>query len=475
MRKLHIMILRAYMGPFIVTSLVVLFIFLMQFIWKYLDDFMGKGLEWYVLVELLFYATASFVPPALPIGILLSSIMTMGNLGENTELTPMRSAGLSLFRIVKPMFALIVLISGASFLFSNNIMPVANLKFKSLLYDVVNKKPALNIQPGVFYNGIDGFSIRASQKDAEKGRLEDILIYDHRESIRGNRTVVRAEWAELRKSADESQLVITLHNGRSYDERSPGATKKDNSKWPLVYNTFEKDQIRFDLATFGMDKTDDDLFKQHYQMMTLGQLQSNLDSLAIKKQGREAQRRQYLRHGLYITRDSVLTKLDQGQFTPKEDFIKKLDANHTANLHDIAMNMSRNAVNFIDRQEEEMKSRDEHMNKFNVEWHRKLTLAFACIVMFFIGAPLGAVIRKGGMGLPVVIALIFFVIFHLLSFSGERLIKSGNWAAWQGMWMPTFVLAPLSIFLTYKAAVDSPIFNKEAYYRILQKLKRKKD
>lgn len=466
------MIIRAYLGPFVITSMVVLFIFLMQFVWKYLDDFMGKGLEWYTLMELLLYATASFVPPALPIGVLLSSIMTMGNLGENSELTPMRSAGLSLFRIIKPMFVLMLGISICSFLFSNNIMPIANLKFKSLLYDVVNKKPALNIQEGTFYNGIDGFSIRALKKDAEKGRLEDVLIYDHRESIHGNRTVVHAEWAEMRKSKDESQLVITLFNGRSYDERMPGGGQQRNSKWPLVYNTFEKDQVRFDLATFGMDKTDDALFKQHYQMMSMGQLEFMIDSMGQKTAQRKAARRSYLRNGLYITRDTVMNVLDQGSFQPMDSFIQRLGPNHLANLHDVALNMTRNAVNFIDRQQEEMKGRQSHVDKYLVEWHRKLTLAIACVAMFFIGAPLGAIIRRGGFGLPVVIAFVFFIIFHLLSFSGERLVKAGSWEPWQGMWMPLMVLAPIGMFLTYKAAMDSPLFNKERYYRFLQRFRR---
>ena len=466
------MIIRAYWGPFIITSLVVLFIFLMQFVWKYLDDFMGKGLEWYVLVELLFYAMASMVPPALPIGILLSAIMTMGNLGETSELTPIRSAGLSIIQIVKPMFFLIILISISSLFFSNYVMPIANLKFKSMLYDVVNKKPTLNLQEGVFYNGIDGFSIRVMRKDPKNGTLHDILIYDHRDAIRGNRTVLYAKSGEMLKSEDESQLILTLYNGRSYDERA--VTKdKSGSKWPLMYNVFEKDQILFDLASFGMKETDDGLFKQHFQMLTLGQLQTSIDSLEHRVNERMLEKEAHLRNSLYIVRDSVVL-LDKGAFIPKAKFTKNLTDAHRENIYDIAMNMVRNSVNFLDRSEDEKKSRVSYINKHKVEWHRKITLALACIVMFFIGAPLGAIVRKGGIGLPVVIAVVFFVIFHIISFSGERLVKAGTWEPWQGMWLSTAVLAPIGLILTYKAANDSPLFNKEAYYKLLRKLRPQK-
>jgi len=467
------MIIRAYMGPFIITSFIVLFIFLMQFVWNYLDDLMGKGLEFIVLAKLLLYATASFVPPALPVGVLLASIMTIGNLGENTELTPMRSAGLSLINIMRPLLVLILFISMGSFFFSNNLMPIANLKFKSLLWDVVNKKPTMNLQNGVFYNGIDGFSIRAMSKDPKENTLHDILIYDHRDAIKGNRTVVHAKSGTMQKSVDGSQLVLTLYNGRTYDERAPTLADAKGTEWPLVYSTFEKDIVRFDLATFGLDNTNEDLFKQHFQMLTLGQLDHSIDSLDRKLDRRWDQRRSYLRNSLYITRDTVAV-LDQGPFVPMDKFMKKLTPGHRENVYDVALNMVRNSQSFIDRTQDEILGREHYINMHKKEWHRKITLALACIIMFFIGAPMGAIIKRGGFGLPVVIALSFFVVFHLLSFSGEKLVNADEWEAWEGMWMATAVLTPISIFLTYKAAIDSPLFNKEAYYRILAKFRPKK-
>ncbi|MEO8588522.1 MAG: LptF/LptG family permease, partial [Flavobacteriales bacterium] len=213
MKKLHRMIIGAFTGPLVITFAIVLFILVMQFLWKYVDDLMGKGLDWGTLTELLVYATASFVPLALPLAVLLSGIMTMGGLGENSELVPMRSAGLGLFRILYPMFFFTVLLAIGSFYFSNNLLPVANLKFKSLLWDVTEKKPALNLRAGVFYNGIDGFSIRVMEKNSQTGELGDVLIYDHRAAFQGNRTVIRAKSGSMRRSTNGQFLVLTLRDG----------------------------------------------------------------------------------------------------------------------------------------------------------------------------------------------------------------------------------------------------------------------
>ena len=218
MKKLHRMIIRAFLGPLAVTFLVVVFILVMQFLWKYVDELMGKGLPFSVVMELLLYAGSSFVPLALPLAILLASLMTMGGLGENSELVPMRSAGLGLGRILLPLIAFTVVLAGFSIFFSNNVLPLANLKFHSLLFDMREKKPALSITPGVFYNGIDGFSIRVMEKDVDSGRLTDVLIYDHRNARRGNGTMIRARSGQMQRSADGHFLILSLEDGHFYDE-----------------------------------------------------------------------------------------------------------------------------------------------------------------------------------------------------------------------------------------------------------------
>ncbi|MCB0791585.1 MAG: LptF/LptG family permease [Flavobacteriales bacterium] len=462
MKRLHLMIIRSYLGPLVITFIIVLFILSMQFLWKYVDDLMGKGLPWYTLTQLMVYATASFVPLALPLAVLLSSIMTLGGLGENSELVPMRSAGLHLFRILRPLMLVSLLLAGFSLFFSNNVLPVANLKFQSLLWDVTRKKPAMNLRPNVFYNGIDGFSIRVKEKDADDGVLKDVLIYDHRAPLAGNRTVVHAATGSMKRSTDGHFLLLTLNDGHFYDERDP--TDPDDRGHALVHGTFRTDVIRLDLTGLGLDRTDEELFKSNYKMLTLGQLQHAEDSLHAHYAERVATQEHYLRNALFITRDSVADR-PEGPFVDRGSYMRDLGRDERAGLYDLAMNIVRNNINYIDRSLEERRERREQLARFQVEWHRKWMLAFACVIFFFIGAPLGAIIRKGGMGAPTVFAIVFFLVFHILSFSTEKLVVSDKFPAWPGMWISTMVLLPVGLFLTWKAATDSPLLDRDAYYR----------
>lgn len=471
MKRLHRMIVRAFVGPLAVTFVIVLFILVMQFLWKYVDDLMGKGLEWYVLVELLTYATASFVPLALPLAVLLSSIMTMGGLGENSELVPMRSAGLGLFRILLPLFVFTALLSVGSFYFSNNLLPIANLKFQSLLWDVTQKKPAMNLRPGIFYNGIDGFSIRVRDKDEDTGLLHDVLIYDHRAAFQGDRTVLRARTGTMARSADGHYLFLTLRDGHFYDEHAPGG--QQGGKFTMMRGSFTEDQLKLDLTGLGMVRTDEDLFKDHYKMLTMGQLQLAEDSLRAALDQRLEEQRTHLRNSLYLMRrakaaDRRIPGALIAQDSIHQGFRQPVPDHAT---YDMAINMVRNHINYLDRSMEERNGRAEQVARFRIEWHRKLVLAFACLVFFFIGAPLGAIIRKGGMGLPTVFAIVFFLIFHIVSFSMEKLVIAGGIGAWPGMWVSTFILLPIGILHIWKAATDSPLFDADAYYRGWQRFR----
>jgi lipopolysaccharide export system permease protein len=462
MKRLHAMIIRAFLGPLAATFIIVLFILVMQFLWKYVDDLMGKGLEWYVLAELMVYATASFVPLALPLAVLLSSIMTMGRFGENSELVPMRSAGLGLPRIMLPLLALTLLLSAGSFWFSNNLLPVANMKFHSLLWDVTRKKPALNLRPGVFYNGIDGFAIRVMGKDDGTGGLRDVLIYDHRGAFQGNRTVLRAEQGEMRRSADGRYLLLTLYNGRFYDEHGPAGPQKGNE--PMLRGTFERDEIRLDLTGMGLDRTDEELFRDHYRMLTTGQLRHAEDSLAERLAARCAEQEEQLRNGLYPLRKAPLPG-PEGPHTGMQAFLASLTTTGRQQVYETAANMARGTQGFLERSIEERRGRREQIARFQAERHRKPMLAVACLAFFFIGAPLGAIIRRGGMGLPTVFAVIFFLIFHIISFSMEKLVISLELPAWPGIWIGVGVLLPIGAWLTWKAGNDSPLLDSDAYYR----------
>ena len=469
MKRLHRMIIKAYLGPLMVTFVIVLFILVMQFLWKYVDDLMGKGLEWYVLVELLTYATASFVPLALPLAILLSSIMTMGSLGENSELVPMRSAGLGLGRILSPLFLTSTALAIGSFFFSNDLLPVANLKFRSLLWDVTEKKPTLNLKPGIFYNGIDGFSIRVQDKDPDTGMLTDVLIYDHRAAFQGNRTVIRAQSGTMRRSTDGHFLVLTLKDGHFYDEHSPAAG--DKGIYPMMRGSFVEDEVRFDLSGLGLRRTDEDLFKDHYKMMTMGQLQVSEDSLLKRMDARREEQVKHLSNGLQFFRPTTQSTLPPPPARSWNAMQASLTPEMRNGLYDVAMNMVRNDLSQIDRGLEELQGRQEQVSRHRIEWHRKPMLAITCIIFFLIGAPLGAIIRKGGMGLPVVFAIVFFLIFHIVSFSMEKLVIAGGIEAWPGMWVASLVLLPVGLFLTWKAATDSPLLDADAYYRGWERLR----
>jgi len=472
MKKLHLMMVRAYLGPLLITFIIVLFILNMQFLWKYVDDLMGKGLPWITVAQLLFYAAASAVPLAIPLAVLLSSIMTMGGLGERSELVPMRSAGLGLFRIMLPLTMTALLIAALSFWFSNNALPLAELKFRSLLWDVTHKKPALNLRPGVFFNGIDGFTIRISGKDEESGELRDVLIYDHRSAFQSDRTVVRAERGRMKRSTDGNYLILELENGHVYDEQAAiGGQRGDR---PLLRGRFARDELRLDLSGLALKRTDEDLFKDNYRMLTLGQLGYVEDSLSLKARQRELQEEGHLLASLRPTRpDSIARQLTRSHVVDSAQVARLAvgDPARRSLLYEAASNAVRDNISFLDRMMEDREAKRARIVRYDIEWHRKLMLSFACIVFFFIGAPLGAIVCKGGMGLPAVWAIVFFLIFHIISYSTEQLVKTGELAAWPGMWISTFVLLPIGAYLTWQAATDSPLLDADAWSRGWDKLR----
>ncbi len=453
----------------------------MQFLWKYIDEFVGKGLEWYILAELLFYASANLVPLALPLAILLASIMTFGNLGEHYELVALKSSGLSLLRIMFPLIVLIVITSGSAFYFSNNIWPLANLKFASLLYDIRQKKPAIDIAPGVYYKDIDGFVIRTSSKSKDGKDLNDITIYNHTDGT-GNRQVTRAERGQMSMSEDEQYLIVTLFNGRSYEER-PGKTH------PHFRTEFQKEIIRFDLSQFQLDRTDEDLFKNNYQMLTMTQLEKAIDSLNLKYGDRITDYGRLIETKVSYMRDSInpdsamsvslggddrnsASSNDTLFKSAQEDYLDYFSTEDQTNIVQAAINLARANRTYTNSMTTELKSRRRSINRHKIEWHRKLTLSIACIVLFFIGAPLGAIIRKGGLGMPVVVSVLFFLVFHVSSITGEKLIKENEVFAYQGMWLATAILTPIGLFLTYKAATDSVIMDATTYTDFFKKIGR---
>lgn len=466
MKILDKYIIKTFFGPFVLTFFISLFILEMQFLWQYFEDMVGKGLETSVLIKLFAYASASLVSMALPLAVLLSSIMTFGNMGEKYELVSMKAAGVSLKRVMRPLVIFVVLLSLGAFQFSNTILPVANLKFKSLLYDIMRQRPALDFKPGIFYKGIDGYVIRISDKAQDGQTLQDVLIYDHT-SANSNKNVIKAESGKIFMSDNGKFLIMELFNGYRYEDT-------EGKRHPMIRNEFEKHTIRFNLAGFDFQRTDEDLFKDHYQMLNFRQLVEAVDSLTGVKQERLNNYFNSVSQRLAVYRDTLPQKADtlkveNAMVAPYDS----LDAEEKLSVLVAAANLSRASKTYSHAMKTEVESRKKRIARHKIEQHRKFTLSIACIVLFFIGAPMGAIVRKGGLGLPVIISVVFFLIYHISSMTGEKLVKNIEIEAWEGMWVSTFILTPIGILLTYKATSDSVILDSTYYSKLTDPLFKK--
>ncbi len=472
MKKIYLLVLRSYLGPLILTFFVAVFILLMQFLWRYIDDLVGKGLEWYIVLELLFYASSTFVPLALPLAILLSSIMTFGNLGEHYELVAMKSAGISLWKIMRPLIILSIAISGVAFYFSNNVFPIANLKFKSLLYDVRKQKMAFDITEGIFYNGMDGFVMRVGSKEKDGRTIRDVMIYNHMER-HGNTDLTLADSGRMESTPDGRYLIFHLYNGYNYQEKDDQRNYRQNRQFQKT--KFEEEYRRFDLSGFAMTRTDENLFKSNYSMLNISQLNYAIDSLGKLYGGKKDnfaenfnkhyQNYYILDSAAYVNAgnaDSLLFPLNGWTKAEKVNIVQR------------ALNKARGVKSNIEWHMSDYESKREWLVKHQVAWHKKFTLSFACLVLFFIGAPLGAIIRKGGIGLPVVVSILLFVLFHIISITGEKSAIAGAIQIEYGMWIASAVLLPLGIFLTIKATSDSPLMDFDIWKRKLGKLTKRK-
>lgn len=469
MKKLHKLVLRSYIGPFVSTFFLSIFILLMQFLWKYIDDLVGKGLEWYIIAELLFYASATFVPLALPLAVLLSSIMTMGAMGEHNELVAFKSAGISLRKILWPMAVMSFVLMIAAFYFSNNVLPIANLKSLSLLYDVRHQRPALNIIEGIYYKGIDNYVIRVNEKDSDGQTLRGIKIYDHTEK-RGNINLTTAEWGTMAITPNRRYMVLTLYDGINYLENAKDIYDKNR---PFQRTSFDKQIRKFDLSAFDLTRTDEELFRGNFRMLNLSQLIFFEDSLTKALNTRKEQYKD-----TYFSRLPFFYRLDPSRFEELATTTKNTGLNIEERIKELAvvsgavetgMSTVRQNKDHSYYTLEEFRYRKRSLARYQIEFHRKFTLSFACIILFLIGAPLGAIIRKGGFGLPVVVSVLFFVVFHVISIMGEKFVREGVTEAFIGMWLAPALLLPVGILLTIKATTDSVLLDIDAY---MQKVER---
>jgi len=457
------------------TFFIALFVILMQFLWRYIDDLVGKGLEWYVITELLFYASSTFVPLALPLAILLSSLMTFGNLGEHYELVAMKAAGISLRKIMMPLIVLSIIISLIAFYFSNNVLPIANLKFKSLLYDIRQQKLALDIKEGIFYTDLDGFVIRVEKKDKDNNNMiRDIMIYDHRQK-KANTNLTVADSGRMELTPDGMNLIFTLYNGYNYQAKTDQRGYKKTN--PYQRTKFREEFRKFNLMDFELSRTNEDLFKSNYSMLNLRQLKKAEDSLMNQLNNRKEEIPVSMIKNFYFF--NRIDSAKQATFSTDKlyttNLLESKIKHEKIKIIDEATNRCRRVRDNLSFNKKDFESRNKLIFKHQAEWHRKFTLSFACFVLFFIGAPLGAIIRKGGLGLPVVVSVLFFVLFHIISITGEKSVKSGVIDANIGMWIAPVVLLPLGIFLTYKATTDSPLLDADAWIKFFKKVFKRKN
>ncbi len=465
-KKLDALIIKAFVGPFFATFFIALFVLVMQFFWLYIDDLVGKGLDLGTLAHLTGLVAVNWVPLALPLALLLSSIMTFGNLGESFELVAIKSAGIPLLRFMQPLFIVTIFIAATSFLFANNIMPVAALKLNTLKYDIIVSKPAFEIKEGIFYDKIEGYVIKIGKKSKDGNTIKDVIIYEKNYGLQDFSLVAESG---IMRVAPGNKLEFDLKNGWRYQERGNRLTT--NTEY--IRLGFKEYKKMLDLSSFKMNKTSDSAFADNYKMLSVRQLSKTIDS--IKNSGSYFVKRAqteiapYFPFLLYAdTGLATVTKAEAGNIKSFDNLIP--DSAKTVVKERLRSQLNAAKSN-IDLLATDYANKQKDLRYTEIEWHRKFTLSVACIVLFLIGAPLGSIIRKGGLGTPLVFAVIFFVIFHLLNTFGEKFVKGEVLSPFAGMWLSSALLIPIGLFLTYKAMKDSQLFNQEYYYRSLKKLR----
>ena len=462
-----------------------MFILVMQFFWKYIDDLMGKGISIWVIAELLVYVSASLIPLALPLAMLLSSIMTLGNLAEHNELTALKSSGLSLYKILKPLTYVVIGIALFTFYFANYVIPVANLKWHSLIFDIQNTKISTLLKEGAYSTELEGYAIKVDKLDNDK--LEGILIHDRTDP--NSTKSIRAKKGRMYKSQNGKYLFFELRNGYAAEELSPQLPvytpegqiipSKTNDH-PFRKTTFSQATYKIDLSGFQFSQSDENMFKDQYEMMNVFQLTSTMDSvLTDAEKFNENFSLSILNAHPYFQAKKVVTSESEGMNNLEKAETKIISFDTLPKAKKVtALTMAqaklRQQIENLDGQINFLKQIESNINRYNIEFHRKLSLTFSIIVLFFIGAPLGAIVRKGGFGTPVVIAALLFMFYFVLSTIGDNLAQGVEplLTPFWGMWLPAFILTPVAIILMRAAANDRKVFDPSLWGAKLRKIKK---
>ncbi len=485
-KRLDLFLLSSFLPLFFMTFGICLFIFLMQFLWMYVDEMVGKGIEIHILLQLFYYAAMKLVPQALPLAILFASLMTFGNLGEQFELLALKASGISLIRIMRSLIVFLLCVSVLAFYFQDNIIPISQVKFYTILFSVRQKSPELEIPEKSFYSGIPGKNIYVREKDKKRKLLKDVRIFDYSDGFNNARVIV-ADSGRLKTSTDKLYLILTLYNGESFEniKDDKSRTREAKDAVPFRRDTFaEMEMLMFFDSNFNM--RDEGMYKDRHIGKNLAALRQSIDSMTVRVDSIKEIESKALYDQSY---KRTLARYEPAPTLPVPDIenmpakiVYRFDSLYRSRndntKHDLLSQVKRD----IERLQwdygvktSELRYEDKEIRWHHAEMHRKFTLSIACLIFFFIGAPLGAIIRKGGLGAPAVLSVFLFIVYYIIDTFGYKFARDAIWLPWQGMWLSSAVLFPLGVFLTYKAVNDSVLFSAETYMDAFKRLTGKRE
>ncbi|MBP5584129.1 MAG: LptF/LptG family permease, partial [Bacteroidales bacterium] len=433
----------------------------------------GKGLELKIILELFFFAAMGLLQMSLPLSVLCSSIFAYGSMGDTNELIAIKSAGVSLSRIMLPLIVFNIILMGGAFVYANNVLPYSNLRLWSLMFDVRNQRPEMNIKEGIFFDGIDQVRLKISSKNTETNMMYDMMIYDHRNNA-GNTSVIIADSATMKVTDDKRYLVLTLYSGESYEDVIDRSSIDEyRKKRPFRQYSFDKQQVLFELEDYAFSRTNVELFKHNSQMQNIVQLDYMIDSLKLNYQGHNTR----CFNQFYINNVFKAKANDDslGVMINVDSLYENMNKEEKLSVALKALNSARTSESFLLAAVEPNISQEQGLNKFRIEWHKKFTLGFVCIIMFFVGAPFGALVRKGGFGVPVIVSFLFYLMYYVLTMIAEKSVKAATISAWVGMWYPIVIILAIGIYLTYLAVNDRGLPSLKPFFsQLMSKIIEKK-
>ncbi len=470
MKTVYRFVLKAYVGPMVLTFFIVMFILLMHYLWMHIDDLVGKGLSTGVIIELIVYAAATLIPMGLPLATLLASIMTMGNLGENNELLALKSAGVSLPRIMRPLIILMSVVCIGSFFVINNLTPYSFQKMFTLLSDISKQRQEIKFEDGIFFNGIPNMSIRIGHQDGKTGRLEDVLIYNNTDYQKMQTTVADSGYINISK--DRKFLVVRLFKGQIYEESRNYEWFNNNE---LSHHLFDEQKLLLPLSGFAFERGDMEMFSSRSETKNLRQLTYAIDSVRHVQDSmlntfeQKLIKNHIFRSMTYLNIDSLPANLTPAWVRYAVD---TMNIERQSSVYSTASSWAEETKQYIDYESEYLSYTSGVLYRYQADYQKKIALPFSIMIFFLIGAPLGAIIRKGGIGMPIVVSVAFFVIYYIITITGDKFVRDGAWSPFVGTWISSFILFPIALFLTYKSTNDSAIFNWDSYKQRFRQLVR---